>query len=181
VKPRKVLLEAPALVLARREGIPEKHRVVSCSVCLVFPGRPSGHQGDWTLNPHHPTTVPRPGSTKVILGNQRPRYQCARPQQPPGMQPLFPGGEPQQAVSPGPGSALPFRTPEADEVTESSFLRSSASQPGQRGFSFSPKIKCSETFPHDEHKNSWMGMVSILVSDDCIPRHGHGQRRYVQP
>jgi hypothetical protein len=76
------------------------------------------------------------------------------PQQDPGMQPPALGLEPQQAESPGPGNLPESLLPEAGELTDKILLISCPPQALHWIPSESPKMRCSETCPHDVQRNS---------------------------
>jgi hypothetical protein len=78
----------------------------------------------------------------------------ALPQHDPGMQPPALGLEPQQAVSPGPGNLPESLLPEAGELTDMILFISCPPQALHRTSSESPKMRCSETRPHDVQRNS---------------------------
>lgn len=79
----------------------------------------------------------------------------ALPQQDPGMQPREEGADPQQPVSPGPGSLLPS---ERLEVLDRSFVSSVPPQRPHSTSSLSLNMSFSVMLPQEEHKNSKIGM-----------------------
>jgi len=83
------------------------------------------------------------------------------PQQLPGMQPRVAGCDPQQPVSPTPGTLIPFFTPDALEVTDKSFFISLLWHCGQAICASRANIRCSEVVPHSAHIYSKIGMLLI--------------------
>jgi len=85
------------------------------------------------------------------------------PQQLPGPAQLdaWPGDDPQQAVSAGPGMLF-LTGPDTEECAETSFSMLWLLQKLQAGSSLDPTIKISLTFPHSLHLYSKMGMFFPL-------------------
>ena len=72
-------------------------------------------------------------------------------------EPAWPGDDPQQAVSPGPGMAAEA-VPDRDEWADMSFLRLPLPQRSQQTVVFSVKTRISATCPQSAHKKSKSGM-----------------------
>lgn len=83
------------------------------------------------------------------------------PQQLPGTHPREEGAEPQQAVSPEPGSLPPVLTPEALEVGDSSLCSSEPPHRSQDTSSSLLSTSFSDTLPQEAHKNSKMGILNF--------------------
>jgi hypothetical protein len=103
------------------------------------------------------------------------RFQ-AFPQQLPGpAQPAWPGDDPQQAVSPGPGMAVEV-LPDRDEWADMSFLILPLPQRWQNTVVFSVDIRISATWPQSVHKKSKIGMRPSFcpqISETTIHQWAH--------
>ena len=132
--------------------------------------------GDHPL--HH--VICRHDIAKVVFLIPYECYELVFPQQDPGTQPCEVGLDPQQGVSPAPGSLPPCLAPDAVELADSSFLNSKLPQCEQDTLSVLLNTSCSDTLPQEEHRNSKIGMLIFsLFSGAHIPLHD--LRRYVQP
>lgn len=80
------------------------------------------------------------------------RPQASFPQQLPGpAQPAAEGEDPQQEVSPGPGTLLE-RTPESELVADRSFFMLALPQAVHFGLSSDERMRTSEDFPQSRHR-----------------------------
>jgi len=86
------------------------------------------------------------------------------PQQLPGpAQPAwFPGADPQQAVSPGPGMAW-VRGPDMEEWADISFLSPCWPHSGQTGLEPAEETSSSKVFPHAGQRKSKRGILHLVL------------------